>query len=123
MKCKQCGSEITDDMMFCGECGFPTTNSTVQCRCPQCGNEVAADDIFCGECGHKLNTPIEKSTDSVISDPVDEASDKEFLENAHTERKRSTGIKSTLPSRTENAVDPAVYSEGKRFLKVAGDFE
>lgn len=77
MKCKNCGAELMDGIMFCPECGVKnetneqqeqgavqeSANSAVEAPdaaadpvqpkkyCPQCGLENEADAVFCGNCG------------------------------------------------------------------------
>lgn len=52
MICKKCGNEITDDSMFCQECGTPIEQKKL---CSKCGNELGEGAVFCQKCG----TPVE----------------------------------------------------------------
>lgn len=121
MKCKHCGNNVTADMMFCGECGCPVRNETIGVHCPQCGSTINAADMFCGECGYRLEMQ-EKETVSIISEKTI-AEEKIIAASEYAERTKGIGVKSTLPSRAENSADTTIYSEGKKFLKIASDFE
>lgn len=66
--CKQCGSPISDEDLFCQNCG--TRNEVEEVKiatepdvpneesqefhCPGCEAAVAEDDLFCCACGYKL---------------------------------------------------------------------
>ena len=49
LKCRECGTDLGDDDVFCGKCG-----AKQQQECPECGEESRGDDAFCGKCGKKL---------------------------------------------------------------------
>lgn len=49
MKCKNCGTEIGNDIKFCPNCG-----NKIQKQCPMCGQEIEEGMKFCVSCGAKL---------------------------------------------------------------------
>ena len=76
MRCSNCGAEITEDSLFCGECGAPVpqqpsndniytsepsynaappTNSAPVMTCPRCGRQVENGTSFCPNCGYSLD--------------------------------------------------------------------
>lgn len=62
MRCKKCGSELTDTMKFCGECGAPVKTTETNKFCTQCGNKLHDGLSFCPYCG----TKIEKRDQAVM---------------------------------------------------------
>jgi hypothetical protein len=50
-KCVYCGAEMSDDSLFCTECGkeLPKGN-----KCPHCGADINEGDSFCHNCGKKI---------------------------------------------------------------------
>lgn len=54
MKCKKCGAELEDGVLFCRECGNKVVDNEVRI-CTECGAAVAGDAIFCPECGNRLD--------------------------------------------------------------------
>lgn len=51
MKCKECGYELSDDTMFCGKCGKPTSSSSNKIKCKECGIEMDGNLEYCPKCG------------------------------------------------------------------------
>jgi DNA-directed RNA polymerase subunit RPC12/RpoP len=50
MKCKNCGNEVTKDMMFCGECGSKVVFDNMDTlNCAVCDSPIKESDEFCGE--------------------------------------------------------------------------
>ena len=77
MICKNCRTEIDDDVMFCPECGArverdfdtdktvplfatgPAKQTEVPVQfCPNCGAKTEAGAEFCESCGHRLKEPV-----------------------------------------------------------------
>lgn len=50
MICKNCNSEIPDNLVTCPKCGS-NTNVEVQLFCKHCGAELNKEDEFCTSCG------------------------------------------------------------------------
>lgn len=133
MKCKQCGNELTADMLFCGECGCPVETAGFGERfCPQCGSRVNEGDMFCGECGcglgvraeEKASPPITETETAVPPDISAVSVERGAACSAADVHAPSSGtIKSTLHTRTERADDASAYGEGRKFLKIAADFD
>lgn len=113
MKCKQCGSPVRDEDMFCGECGCRLEpRKDAHMRCPSCGSPVKDEDMFCGECGYKLDTPLPEFVPDITADDIL----KDTIEN-------TAGVKSTIPARKMAEKDKELYSEGRAFLKIAGELD
>ena len=51
MKCKVCGTELTDGAKFCIECGASQEAPVAKATCKSCGAELAEGAKFCVECG------------------------------------------------------------------------
>ncbi|MDD4307448.1 MAG: zinc ribbon domain-containing protein [Thermoplasmata archaeon] len=49
--CPGCEKEISEDDVFCRECG---QNLAAAPQCPGCGTDIATTDRFCRKCGTKL---------------------------------------------------------------------
>lgn len=62
-KCPYCGAQMSDDSLFCTECGKPFPQSNV---CPHCGASMNEGDTFCQNCGKKLNELPSNVTDSTL---------------------------------------------------------
>lgn len=62
--CKQCGAQLSDDMIFCTQCGLRVTADEAPASdagipdahlsCPNCGAPAAAGSNFCTQCGKPL---------------------------------------------------------------------
>ena len=50
MICKNCNSEIPDNLVSCPKCGS-NTNVDIQLFCKHCGAKLNKDDEFCTSCG------------------------------------------------------------------------
>lgn len=55
--CRNCGSEIKQDDLFCAKCG-----ESLKLVCKKCGNPCNAEDKFCERCGNQLIESAEKNT-------------------------------------------------------------
>lgn len=53
MNCPFCGTENTDDSLYCKKCGRKMSGTVT---CPVCGASAPADGEYCTRCGAKLNT-------------------------------------------------------------------
>jgi RNA polymerase subunit RPABC4/transcription elongation factor Spt4 len=47
--CSSCGRLLTEDELFCPQCGAPAGH-----RCASCGRALDADDVYCPGCGKKV---------------------------------------------------------------------
>ena len=54
MKCQNCGFEVAQGELFCGNCGAKVERSgtTGVKLCENCGSEMKQTEKFCGVCGH-----------------------------------------------------------------------
>lgn len=52
MKCRYCGADLDDGVLFCGECGAMVNPQKRFCR--ECGKEVPSNACFCSYCGADL---------------------------------------------------------------------
>lgn len=60
--CPQCGSKVSKDMAFCGNCGskLPVEEPAAVAEeakpafCGVCGAPITADTVFCTNCGNKV---------------------------------------------------------------------
>ena len=61
-KCPYCGAELSDECLFCTECGKELPKGNV---CPFCGASVGDGDAFCQNCGKNLS-------ESIVTDNVEQ---------------------------------------------------
>lgn len=66
MKCRKCGAELEDGVLYCRECGNRVASDEVRI-CIECGATVAGDAIFCPECGTRLDG---KDVDAAEREPA-----------------------------------------------------
>lgn len=83
MKCKKCGAELENGVLFCRECGNRVVVSDEVRICTECGANVAADAIFCPECGTRLDgrdadTPERKPASYDVSLYTEEEDDSKY---------------------------------------------
>jgi hypothetical protein len=52
LRCAECGAELLEGDMFCGQCGAPVRK---RIACPSCGAEAREGDRFCRHCGSSLS--------------------------------------------------------------------
>ena len=64
MTCKNCGSNIPENSVFCPNCGaqapaaYEPKHAAPQGRiCPGCGRTSDGSSVFCGYCGSRFDTP------------------------------------------------------------------
>ena len=64
MKCKQCGFELENHVLFCKNCGAKVERQFRYCR--ECGSELSSNINFCPNCGAKVQyrTSEEKENNS-----------------------------------------------------------
>ena len=65
-QCPYCGVELSDESLFCTECGKELPKGNV---CPHCGALVNEGDVFCMECGKAIS---EKPTSIAFKEVKDE---------------------------------------------------
>ena len=53
MFCKNCGKELTEDSVACGDCGFKKGDG--EGYCSHCGQPVAKGQYMCVKCGFLLS--------------------------------------------------------------------
>ena len=65
-KCRQCGTPLGADDVFCPSCGTKNEIEEIEAVvkddcvevskifCPDCGTELTEEDLFCFKCGHKM---------------------------------------------------------------------
>jgi rRNA maturation endonuclease Nob1 len=51
MKCNGCGNDLSDDVMFCGKCGKPTSSGSNKIKCKKCDREMDSNLEYCPRCG------------------------------------------------------------------------
>ena len=54
MNCLNCGTENSDEAVFCRQCGARMDGKII---CPNCSAENVADSNFCIICGQNLSQP------------------------------------------------------------------
>jgi len=52
MQCNNCGASISEDALFCSQCGTKVEEK-VKKICNQCGKELQDNELFCSQCGTK----------------------------------------------------------------------
>lgn len=52
MYCRNCGSQMSDEALFCVHCGVPAGKG--KAFCPNCGGDVHPDAVVCVRCGVPL---------------------------------------------------------------------
>lgn len=62
MRCKKCGREVSDNSIFCINCGEKVEKSTIKV-CKKCGKENEDIYMFCSGCGSLLDNYDEKLED------------------------------------------------------------
>lgn len=62
--CANCGAELEEGALFCGECGTKVQAQPQACTCPKCGAEVKAGKKFCASCGAKIGEVEEEMAQS-----------------------------------------------------------
>lgn len=78
-KCPYCGAELSDESLFCTECGKELPKGTI---CPHCGASVNEDDVFCTECGKRMDEAVlveEPKPVQQETSPVEEVEDNDVL--------------------------------------------
>lgn len=60
MFCENCGARLTDDEVYCPECGMRQDAASpltpAKTSCPFCGEALEPDSVFCEYCGKKLTS-------------------------------------------------------------------
>ena len=67
MKCEKCGSEVSLEDIFCGNCGNRRFDDYALNVCPECGEKYEEGNEFCGNCGNKIY--VTKKENSHNSEP------------------------------------------------------
>lgn len=67
IKCPECGKEISDKATQCIHCGCPI-EIEFKYYCKECGAEILETDKVCPNCGIDLETGVENSNISSLSD-------------------------------------------------------
>lgn len=55
--CKNCGTPLADEVVFCPNCGANTASQQQDANavfCPNCGQSIPAETVFCPNCGNKV---------------------------------------------------------------------
>lgn len=128
-RCAECGSVIDVDDAFCGECGAPINKSS---EMNFSGSDVfgatVENESICGDTDVAVNDGVEGTI--AVREPSEEITfempgtvSTEDSVKSDTDAVRAKGkLKSTLSFKSI-AADTEKYSEGKRFLSPARDFE
>lgn len=67
VKCPECGKKISDKAAQCIHCGCPI-EIEIKYYCKECGAEILETDKVCPNCGIDLETGVENSNISSLSD-------------------------------------------------------
>lgn len=111
MKCPNCGYEVTEGSLFCGNCGRKMEMPT-GLRCPRCGAENDDDALFCEQCGAKLASRPEQKA---VSKPVPTPEPK----SASQPVPKSVPKASVMPREPKENTAPAVsnfFNENKKLI-------
>jgi beta-lactam-binding protein with PASTA domain len=76
MKCKQCGADLEDGVLFCRECGQKVEKQIAFCR--ECGAKVAEGSKFCSNCGEKVT--VDTDIQYTLNEEDNEAYEEELEE-------------------------------------------
>ena len=109
MYCENCGAQISDDSLFCPECGARqdtvTSLNQAKIRCPFCGKMVEPDSGYCEYCGKSLtrqsvsvgNLPRGTDVDAPVPIPPKpkNSTSSSHLKQSATESTVDTGNKKT----------------------------
>lgn len=129
MLCKNCGTQINDQMKFCPECGAPVpevireeeikAEITLPSVCTQCGKQLKPGARFCSACGTKVEESIQGKIEEQIT--TEKQPEPESHPAAETETENS-------PSVTENKSNAGDEKEKTACRKIkvitpSGSFE
>lgn len=64
--CRNCGTLLEDDQMFCPRCGTPK-DAVENKVCKKCGADLQEGQAFCVKCGQKVELIKEQNTASLLS--------------------------------------------------------
>jgi class 3 adenylate cyclase len=59
MSCPRCGTDLTSERNFCGDCGCP-----LPLTCRSCGSQTPPGKKFCGDCGAPLTTGLAEQNET-----------------------------------------------------------
>jgi class 3 adenylate cyclase/tetratricopeptide (TPR) repeat protein len=118
MRCSNCGSDNSDGLKFCNQCG-----AALNARCQQCGFDNAPGARFCGQCGAPLTAGAQNRP--AMGQPVHavERPENRFQSRAG-ERRHLTVLFCDLVGSTEIAarLDPEEWQETvAAYHRAAGD--
>lgn len=75
-KCPNCGAIVSDDSLYCGNCGNVISQII---KCPNCGKEVNSDAKFCSGCGCLLNEQGKNiSTNEALNSSVEPSENSDY---------------------------------------------
>ncbi len=81
MICKECGAEIPENMIFCGQCGAKIERNPIICK--HCGAKLPANMNFCGQCGAKIEglpiLPVQETPAVQETNPLQTGSTKQTV--------------------------------------------
>lgn len=91
MKCHNCGTELSDNAVFCKECGCKLLQEPEKLYCRECGSELEEGAKFCSLCGGKvlLQTDIIMVEEDDAEKNVSESDSVEIVEH----RKRPLSLR------------------------------